>query len=151
MSSAGESTELQAISPDRVSARLGRLFQTTLWRARPCSAVSGPLYPSRCHLESSYSLGHRIRSSVPVERLCESQQEAHDDPHRRRIPSPIPTACLAERVSAHSILRVVGQSETSKAASPLSPSSQSAGTGAQCSRPTGSSEVSEVPGDDAHS
>src|SRR5215467_7353378 len=97
MSSAGESTELQAISPNRVSARLGRLFETTLWRARPCSAVSGPLHPSRCHLQSSYSLGHRIRSPVPVEGLCQSQQEAYDDPHRRRIPSPISTACLAER------------------------------------------------------
>src|SRR5262249_47725105 len=57
---------------------------------------------------------HRIQSPVPLEGLCESQQEAHDDPHRRRVPSPISTACLAERVSAHSILRVVGQSETSK-------------------------------------
>jgi hypothetical protein len=59
-----------------------------------------PLHPSRCHLQSSDSLGHRIRSPVPVEGLCESQQEAHDDPHRRRVPSPISTACLAERVSA---------------------------------------------------
>src|SRR5215467_14585690 len=150
MSSAGESTELQAISPNRVSARLGRLFETTLWWARPCSAVSGPLYPSCCHFQSSYSLGHRIRISLPVEGLCQSQQEAHDDPHRRRIPSPISTACLAERVSTHSILRLVGQSETSKTASALSPSGQSARTVAQCSRPAGSSEVSEVPGDNAH-
>src|SRR5215831_9772082 len=150
MSDAGGCSELHAISPNLVSAGLGRLFETTLWRARPCSAISGPLHPSRCHLQSSYSFGHRIRSPVPVEGLCESQQEAHDDPHRRRVPSPISTACLAETVSAHSILRVVGQSETSKAASALPPSGQSAGTGAQRSRPAGSSKVSEVPGDHAH-
>jgi hypothetical protein len=85
-----------------------------------------------------------------VEGLCQSQQEAHDDPHRRRIPSPISTACLAERVSTHSILRVVGQSETSKAASALPPSGQSAGSGAQRSRPAGFSEMPEVSGNNVH-
>src|SRR5215467_8768056 len=150
MFAASGSKELQAISTKRVSARLGRVYETTVWRARPCSAVSGPLYPSRCHLQSSYSLGHRIRSPVPLEGLCASQQEAHDDPHRRRVPSPISTACLAERVSAHSILRVVGQSQTSKAASALPPSGQSVGTGAQRSRPAVSSEMSEMSGDNAH-
>src|SRR5215831_11128782 len=101
MSDAGGCSELQAISPNLVSAGLGRVFETTLWRARPCSAVSGTLHPSRCHLQFPYSLCHQIRSPVPLEALCPSPPEAHLAPHRPRIPTPLSTACPTERVYEH--------------------------------------------------
>src|SRR5205809_5748934 len=119
---------MKATSPifaNVVSPGLGRVFEATVWRARPCPAVLGSLYPSRRHFQPSDSLRHRIGGSIPLEGLCESRQEAHDDSNWRRVPSPVPPACAAQRLSPDSILRMVGQPEARTLASTLPPFARS--------------------------
>ena len=71
------------------------------------------------NLEPPDCLRHRFRGSIPLEGLCESQQEAHHDSHRHRVPPPVPTACAAQGLSPHSILRMAGQQKARLTASTL--------------------------------
>src|SRR5262249_46404330 len=63
--------------------------------ARPTAVPSAPS-------ASRDSLRGISRSPPIMEGLRPSQQEAQNDRHGRRIPTPVPAACVAARLCAHS-------------------------------------------------
>src|SRR5262245_34651809 len=56
----GGCKEHQPIPANLVCAELGRVFETTVWRAGSCPAVPGSLYPSRRYLQPSHCFGYHI-------------------------------------------------------------------------------------------
>ena len=53
---------------------LGRLRQAAFRRPRTCSPLSGPLHPSRRHLQPSTRCLRERSCLLPLERLCPRQQ-----------------------------------------------------------------------------
>src|SRR5215469_11667418 len=103
---------LQQLSLATWPKGLGRLRQTTLRRYRTGSQLSGPLHPSRRHLQPSPG-GLRERSPIlPLARLCPWRQEQDHDSFSRRVPAPLPSPRFAQRPGPHPPLRPVRKPQT---------------------------------------
>jgi len=100
-----------------------RICQATVWRSRTRLALSGPLYASRGHLQPQDRRRQRFPSYLLMEGLRPSHQTMHHDPDLRRISAPLSTAPPAQGIPAHSLFRLVRQSQTQQTASTLSQSS----------------------------
>jgi hypothetical protein len=85
------------------------------------------------YLQPPHCGGQRISSALPLERLRPPQQTTHHAANLRRIPAPLRAARPPERVSAHPLLRLDGQSPTEQTASALSRSSPACGASKLCS------------------
>ena len=105
------------------------VYAKPAFRSRTCSAVSGTLHPSCRHLQPPFGRGLRQRCYLPLEGLCPRQSPTHDDDLAGGVPPPFPSACIAQRVPAHSLLRLAGQPQTQRVAPTLSLSSQPASPG----------------------
>src|SRR5208283_5448989 len=64
---------LRFLAKTTVPKELGGLLQTTLWWPPVCASVSGPLHPSRGHLQPSPHLVGRWPSYLSLAGFCSQQ------------------------------------------------------------------------------
>ena len=87
--------------------------QAALWRSPICPALPGSLHPSRRHLQPSFAQLPGRPSYFPRARLRPRQQEAEDDPHRRRISAAVPLTRAAQGLCSHPFFRLPRQPASS--------------------------------------
>jgi integrase len=81
--------------------------------------VSGPLYPSRGHLQPSSGFVYERENHFPLARLCSPQRTEAHDLTDRRVPTPLPVAPAPQRVRADQELWLSGQPPTRHASASL--------------------------------
>jgi len=87
-------------------------FCTNLCAIPICSALPGPLHPSRRYFQPAFGLLPKRPGQFPLEGLHPWQQAAHHDPQRRRIPAALPFTRVAQGLRPHPFLRLPRQPPT---------------------------------------
>ena len=80
-------------------------------RAGSRAGLSRPLHPSRRDLQSPTAPRRRRQRDLPIQRLSARRRRSHQDhaPSDRRVHSPLPHACAAEKLPPHPPLRFAGE------------------------------------------
>src|SRR5215472_6264354 len=110
---APRSTEnLCGVAQTSVPKGLGGLRKTSVRRPRICAPLSGPLHPSRGHLQPSIGRVCRRKGHLSLARFRPQQRTEIAFSSGGRVLAPLSVASTPGRFRAHPKLRIPGQSQT---------------------------------------